>query len=127
MIEGDIQGILDNVDHHKLEKLLRQYANPDQMMINLYWKMVRAGYIEGGGKEYNPRTGIRGILTPLLANLYLTPFDEYMEQLAREFNILPVRKPEPEPEPESSCKEMSQKPWTIRQGRKMSYVRYADD
>jgi retron-type reverse transcriptase len=86
MIEGDIKGFFDNVDHHIMEKLLIKYANPDQMMINLYWKMVRAGYVENATERRNTLTGVTqgGIISTLLANLYLTPFDEYMDELSSE-------------------------------------------
>lgn len=98
MIEGDIKGFFDNVDHHILEGLLKKYANPDQMMINLYWKMVRAGYVENQTETRHTLTGVPqgGIISPLLSNLYLTPFDEYMEELSQKWNILPISTRNPE-------------------------------
>jgi len=36
MIEGDIKGYFDNIDHHKLAEILIDKINPDQMLMNIY-------------------------------------------------------------------------------------------
>lgn len=45
LLEGDIKGFFDNIDHHVLAKLItRHFSEPK--LIHLYWKLVKAGYIE---------------------------------------------------------------------------------
>jgi hypothetical protein len=44
-IEGDLKSYFETIDHKKLEFLLRKPIN-DQEFIDLYWKAVKAGYIE---------------------------------------------------------------------------------
>lgn len=44
--EGYITGYFDNIDHHILAKLIKEKMNPDQTIMNLIWKFLRAGYKE---------------------------------------------------------------------------------
>jgi len=80
-IEGDIKGFFDNVDHHILAKFLSNKIS-DQQFIDLYWKLVRAGYIEEGVKN-DSFLGVPqgGIVSPILSNIYLHHFDLFMEKL----------------------------------------------
>nr|QIJ45981.1 hypothetical protein [Calonectria ilicicola] len=84
-IEGDIKGFFDNIDHHILEKLLKKHIK-DARFIHLYWKFVKAGYVEysNGNIEtfIDSKTGVPqgGILSPLLSNLVLHELDEYIEK-----------------------------------------------
>jgi len=159
MIEGDIKSYFDSIDHHILEEIFKRYINPDQNLINLYWKLVKAGYIEQEDKFRHSITGVPqgGIISPLFANLYLTPFDEFMDQLKREWERLPVSVPNKEyrevqtriqnyrrklqrnkSRTEEEVKEIKtaiiqegkrlrQLPSATRTGCKIYYVRYADD
>ena len=159
MIEGDIKGYFDNIDHKILEELMKKYLGVDQSIINIYWKMVRAGYIEEDRREIHSLSGVPqgGIISPLLSNLYLTPLDEYMEELGREWNREPISKrnedyrkiehriqtlrrkldrdvtrsreeiEEIKEEIIKRKKELRQKNSRVRIGRKIWYVRYADD
>lgn len=85
-IEGDIKGFFDNVDHHILAKLLSNKIS-DQRFIDLYWKLVRAGYVEEGVKKDsylgvpNYPQGGAGYVSPILSNIYLHHFDLFMEKL----------------------------------------------
>jgi retron-type reverse transcriptase len=46
-LEGDIKSFFDSIDHHTLEKLIKKHLHfKESRLTNLYWKMVRAGYIE---------------------------------------------------------------------------------
>ena len=84
-IEGDIQGFFDNIDHHILIDLLRKRIN-DETLIGLIWKFLRAGYMEDWQfhKTFSG-TPQGGILSPLLANIYLNELDIYMEKYAEKF------------------------------------------
>lgn len=44
-IEGDIKSFFDSIDHHVLEGLLKKHFK-DARLIHLYWKFVKAGYVE---------------------------------------------------------------------------------
>lgn len=85
-MEGDIKAFFDNIDHHILEKLLRKHFN-DQRFIDLYWKMVRAGYVEFGNKSSSV-IGVPqgGIASPILSNLILNELDRYIEQILEDNN-----------------------------------------
>jgi hypothetical protein len=47
IIEGHIQGYFDNIDPQILAELLQRQIK-DQNLIDLYWKLVKAGYINNG-------------------------------------------------------------------------------
>ena len=49
MIEGDIKGFFDNVNHAVLINILEKTIK-DQRFVDLLWKLFRAGYIDGGVK-----------------------------------------------------------------------------
>lgn len=84
-MEGDIKGFFDNIDHHVLAKLItRHFSEPK--LIHLYWKLVKAGYVEFAAGKRNstyPNKGVPqgGIISPLLSNLVLHEFDVYMRKL----------------------------------------------
>ena len=98
IIEGDITGYSDNIDHHILAKLIKEKINPDQTIMNLIWKFLRAGYmkVEKGYKDSLIGVPQGGILSPILSNLYLTPFDEYVDFLKKKFKKLPISIRNPE-------------------------------
>lgn len=54
----------------------------DQRFIDLYWKMVRAGYVEYG-KNQSSIIGVPqgGIASPILSNLILNELDEFVQDL----------------------------------------------
>lgn len=93
MIEGDIKGYFDNVDHQILTKLIKERLDPDRTIMGLIGKMLKAGYMENNTYKHSI-LGIPqgGILSPLLSNLYLTPFDEYMDQLIAKHKQEPISK-----------------------------------
>jgi RNA-directed DNA polymerase len=77
VIEGDIKGYFDTVHHRKLLSILKQRI-ADKDILNLIWKFLKAGVMEG---ELFARTetGVPqgGIISPLLANVYLNEFDKW--------------------------------------------------
>jgi RNA-directed DNA polymerase len=82
VIEGDIEGFFDHVHHKKLMSLLRRRIR-DKQLLDLIWRFLRAGLMEQGlftrTKEGTPQGGV---LSPLLANTYLTRFDEWFAERA---------------------------------------------
>lgn len=81
-IEGDIKAFFDNIDHNILEGLIEEYFK-DARLIHLYWKLVRAGYVEWDTRKYVPsNVGVPqgGIISPLLSNLVLHKLDKFIEE-----------------------------------------------
>jgi RNA-directed DNA polymerase len=80
VVEGDISSYFDTVHHRRLAKLLRRRI-ADGKLLELVWKFLRAGVLER--KRYRDTTlGVPqgGIVSPLLANVYLHELDKYMER-----------------------------------------------
>lgn len=75
-IEGDIKGCFDAIDHHLLMERLR-FRIRDRKVLRLIRGFLKAG-IMAEGRIGNPVTGTPqgGIISPLLANIYLTALDE---------------------------------------------------
>lgn len=87
-IEGDIKGFFDNIDHHILIELLRKTIK-DEKFIRLMWKFLKAGYVEDFrfNKTYTG-TPQGGIISPILANIYLHELDVFiMKQLKPKFDL----------------------------------------
>jgi len=78
-IEGDIKGFFDNIDHQTLISILRRKIT-DERFIRLIWKFLRAGYMEKW-KFHNTFSGTPqgGIVSPILANIYLNELDNYVQ------------------------------------------------
>lgn len=91
MIEGDIKGYFDNIDHNILAKLLKQHIS-DQNLIDLYWKLVNAGYVNNGKYEKS-FIGVPqgGVISPLLSNLYLHEFDKFMVKVIQKYSTFDKR------------------------------------
>jgi len=72
IVEADIKGFFDNIDHDWLVKMLEERIN-DRQFIRLIKKWLRAGILEEDGKVIHPITGTPqgGIISPVLANIYL--------------------------------------------------------
>ena len=77
IVDADIKSFFDNIPHKKLQISLKK-AIPDKELLQLIFKWLDVG---------TPRTGIlskrRGIpqgavISPLLCNIYLTTFDNYL-------------------------------------------------
>lgn len=81
VIEGDIQSFFDMINHPKMMRLLERRVR-DNKLLSLIWKFLKAGIMEQG-KIRNTMLGTPqgGIISPLLANIYLHELDRYMERL----------------------------------------------
>ena len=85
-IEGDIRGCFDNINHPVLLSILTKKIK-DSKFINLIRKFLKAGYMENW-KYHATYSGTPqgGILSPILANIYLHELDLKMEELKKEFD-----------------------------------------
>lgn len=75
-IEGDIKSYFDNINHRILLRKLYKMGIRDKRVIAIIREMLIAGYMEE--ETYNiTETGLvqGGIISPILANVYLTDFD----------------------------------------------------
>lgn len=84
-IEGDIKGSFDNIDHNVLISILRERIS-DERFLRLIRKFLNAGYVEDWkyNKTYSG-TPQGGIISPMLANIYLDKFDKYIKEYAAKF------------------------------------------
>ena len=85
-IEGDIKGFFDNIDHDILMNTLRERIS-DERFLRLIRKFLKAGYVEKW-RFHNTYSGTPqgGIISPILANIYLDRFDKYIKEYAEKFN-----------------------------------------
>ena len=92
-IEGDIKGFFDNISHDVLISILRERITDDRF-IRLIRKFLNAGYIEDWSfhKTYSG-TPQGGIVSPLLANIYLDRLDKYMKEYITKFDKGEKRRP----------------------------------
>jgi len=84
-LEGDIKSCFDDIDHEILIKILREKIT-DERFLNLVRKILSAGYqdLDGIRKDSLAGTPQGGIVSPILANVYLHKLDEYVERLQAE-------------------------------------------
>jgi group II intron reverse transcriptase/maturase len=85
-IEGDIKGFFDNISHDVLIEILRERI-VDERFIRLIRKFLNAGYIEDWTfhKTYSG-TPQGGIISPIMANIYLDKLDKYMKEYTEKFD-----------------------------------------
>jgi group II intron reverse transcriptase/maturase len=80
VIEGDISSYFDTINHRKLMKLLGRRIE-DERLLKLIWTFLRAGVMERKlFRDTNLGTPQGGIISPLLANVYLHELDKYMQR-----------------------------------------------
>ena len=153
-VEGDIKGCFDNINHAVLVGLLSNKIK-DARITKLIYKFLKAGYLEDWQyhKTYSG-TPQGGIISPLLANIYLHELDKFVMKLKSEFDTPGVGQITPEyRELHNEIKRLSYRlmkvtgeerklvlaeyklkrqklmsiPCTAQTDKKLKYVRYADD
>ena len=85
-IEGDIKGFFDNINHNILINILSERIK-DERFLRLIRKFLNAGYMEDW-TLHNTYSGTPqgGIISPILANIYLDKFDKYVSEYIKGFN-----------------------------------------
>ncbi len=84
IVDADIKGYFDNIDHGKLREVLDQRVC-DGVIRKQIDKWLKAGILEDGVR-YCPDTGTPqgGVISPLLANVYLhSALDKWFENYAK--------------------------------------------
>ncbi|RYY83817.1 MAG: group II intron reverse transcriptase/maturase [Chitinophagaceae bacterium] len=82
VIDLDIEGFFDNIDHELMLKALRHYCK-DKWVLLYAERWLKAGVLAKGGSVLPAQAGTPqgGVISPLLANLFLhVAFDKWMEK-----------------------------------------------
>lgn len=153
-IEGDIKGCFDNINHIVLSNIINKKIK-DARLLKLIYKFLKAGYLEDWkyNKTYSG-TPQGGIISPILANIYLHELDQFIEKKAKGFDkpskqyrtdeymrkqseIAKIRYYLSKAEGEErerlikdmkKCKlELLKTPMKLQTDKKIRYIRYADD
>ena len=117
VVEGDIKGFFDNINHNVMIESLWDIGIRDKRVLSIIKQMLKAGVMnECTTSEIGTPQG--GIISPLLANIYLNRFDNY---ITREFERKKLRK---------SYSRRDQEIASMRKHSNLKtsyYVRFADD
>ncbi|MEW6114627.1 MAG: reverse transcriptase domain-containing protein, partial [Thermodesulfobacteriota bacterium] len=86
LVEVDIVGYYDNIDHDILLGLLRKRID-DERLLQLIRRMLKAGYLEDW-KFHKTFSGAPqgGVISPILANIYLHELDQFMAEMKARFD-----------------------------------------
>lgn len=96
-VEGDIKGCYDHIDHTRLLDIIGKRIR-DFRFLKLLRTMLKAGYWEFG-KHHRSLAGTPqgGVVSPILANIFLHELDEYVAKtLKPAFDTGTKRRPNPE-------------------------------
>jgi RNA-directed DNA polymerase len=75
VLEGDIRGCFDEIRHDRLMSILQRRI-ADRQILQLIERFLKAGVLEGEWYHLTSEGVPQGsVVSPLLANLYLHPFD----------------------------------------------------
>jgi group II intron reverse transcriptase/maturase len=95
LVDIDVVGYFDHIDHGILLDLLREKID-DERLIGLVGRMLKAGYLEGW--TFHPTfsgTPQGGVISPILANIYLHALDEHVTAMRARFDRGRRRRPTP--------------------------------
>jgi len=134
-IEGDINQQYPSINHNILVNILRKRIQ-DEPFIDLVYKYIRVGYGEKPDEITPMKIGLMqgGLISPILSNIYMHPFDEWIEDvLIPKYTRGKSKKANPEYtrmiRQHGSAVDKSINP-TIANDKnfgRVSYVRYVDD
>lgn len=85
VVEADIKGFFDNIDHERLLEMLAERID-DRALLQLIRKWLKAGVLDTNGEVISPAAGTPqgGIVSPLLANIYLHYcLDEWFQHVVK--------------------------------------------
>jgi len=80
VLDLDVKGYFDNVDHTELMYVLRDRVK-DSEVQDLIWETLKAGVEENGSVQVTGKgTPQGGVVSPLLANVYLNELDQWIQK-----------------------------------------------
>jgi RNA-directed DNA polymerase len=123
VIEGDIKGCFDNIDHHRLmERVLARVT--DGKLTRLIGQFLRAGVLSDGFLlPTNQGTPQGGVISPLLANIALGVIEERYEQWTHHRRKIQARR-----KSDATTAAMWARMTDRKAGRAVFFpIRYADD
>lgn len=86
IIEGDISKCFDSIDHQKLMNIIENKIT-DRRFTKLIWKSLKAGYFEFNVYQHSIIGTPQGsIISPLLCNIFMNQLDQYVENLASNYD-----------------------------------------
>lgn len=153
-IEGDIKGCFDNINHAVLMGIISKKIK-DARFLKLIRSFLKAGYMEDW-KYHETYSGCPqgGIISPVLANIYLNELDNHVMKLKKDFDVEATAPYTPEytaivdkrkrlhdkiksrtglereqliEEYQSATAQMFKIPAKLCEDKKIKYIRYADD
>lgn len=130
VVDVDIKGFFDNVNHRKLIRQMWTLGIKDTKLLQIIKQMLKAPVqIPDGTIEYPDKgTPQGGILSPLLANIILNELDWWIfSQWENQCDIM--KKPPKQHYNKSGVRTLSNEYRTLRRSnlKEMYIVRYADD
>lgn len=128
VIEFDIKGFFDNVDHTKLIRQIWALGIRDKHLLSKIKCILKAPIKMPDGTTFRPTKGTPqgGIISPLLANIVLNELDQWVES---QWQTHPVIKKFSTRKNKSGCEIHSNAYTGMRKTKlkEMYIVRYADD
>lgn len=87
-VEGDIKGCFDNINHAVLMEVIGKKIK-DVRFLKLIRSFLKAGYMENW-KYHETYSGCPqgGIISPILANIYLNELDQHIMKLKKDFDVI---------------------------------------
>jgi len=129
VVDVDIKGFFDNVNHTKLMRLVWNMGIHDKQLLVVIRKMLKAPIQMPNGTLVYPDMGTPqgGILSPLLANIYLHELDDW---LSSQWERMPTKHEYKEPPGRNGESTRSKTCRALRKNSRLKeihHVRYADD
>ena len=88
VVDIDIKGYFDNINHRKLMLLVEQKIS-DKRILNLIRNWLKAGVMEEGSLKFSEIGSPQGgVISPLLANIYLNVLDHLWEKRFKHLGVL---------------------------------------
>lgn len=129
-ISLDIKGFFDNVNHRRMRQALWGIGIRDTRVLQILQKIIKADIREPDGEVVKAELGTPqgGIISPLLANIYLNCLDWWMSDQWETFDTH-MKKPPKGQYHKSGERRMSNEYRALRISKlkEFVFVRYADD
>lgn len=128
VVDIDIKGFFDNIDHSKLKKQIWAMGIQDKKLISIISAMLKAPIVMPDGSKTFPDKGTPqgGIISPLLANIVLNELDHW---IAQQWKDKQIHEPIPQKVMKNGAIHPANRYYRLRKTKlkEIASVRYADD